>query len=61
MKEVDCPRCRIKMEFLVEAELGQASKTIKYFYKCPACGTRILDQEVRTRRDNDKVVIDILR
>ncbi|MCY0850026.1 hypothetical protein [Sulfuracidifex metallicus] len=61
MNEVDCPRCRIKMEFLVEAELGQASKIIKYFYKCPACGTRILDQEVRTRRDNDKVVIDILR
>ncbi|BBG23923.1 hypothetical protein [Sulfuracidifex tepidarius] len=61
MDEVDCPRCRVKMEFLVEAELGDSSKTIKYFYKCPACGARVLDQEVRTRKDNEKVIIETLR
>ncbi len=61
MDEVDCPRCRVKMEFLVEAELGDSSKTIKYYYKCPACGTRLLDQEVRTRKDDKGVIIEILR
>ena len=46
------------MDFIGEAENNSdGKKVIRYFYRCPACGTRINDEEIVIIREDSKGVI----
>lgn len=47
------------MEFISEAESSGEKKTIRYFYRCPACGTKILDSQLTILRGQEKILIRI--
>lgn len=59
MNEVICPRCGVKMEFISEAETTNNRKVIRYFYRCPACGTKLTDSEIALERADNTVLIKI--
>ncbi|AWR97699.1 hypothetical protein DFR86_09160 [Acidianus sulfidivorans JP7] len=61
MKDILCPKCGIRMEFMAESESSGNKKEVRYFYRCPACGTRIIGSTMEiTKKDND-IVIKILQ
>ncbi|EZQ06893.1 MULTISPECIES: hypothetical protein [Acidianus] len=61
MKELLCPKCGVKMEFMAEAETGNDGKTIKYFYRCPACGTKIIGSTIEIKKgENSSVLIKVM-
>ena len=42
-----CPRCKISMDYYIERErLGNGSRRITMYYKCPACNTVIVDERI---------------
>jgi|GEM_PF-364467 hypothetical protein len=52
INEVDCPRCGVRMDFQAETEImSDRMKRIRYLYKCPACGVKINDVELRVSRN----------
>lgn len=61
MKELLCPKCNIRMDFIGEAEnTSDGKKVVRYFYRCPACGTRINDEEiVISKNERNGVTISI--
>lgn len=60
MKEVICPRCGIKMEFIAEAESnGVEEKLLRYYYRCPACGSRLRSSEIVILRDTNSIILKI--
>ncbi|MEL9970417.1 MAG: hypothetical protein QXR57_06415 [Metallosphaera sp.] len=59
MNDVICPRCGVKMEFISEAEVTNNKKVIRYFYRCPACGTKITDSQIALERNEKELVIKI--
>ncbi len=60
MNAVTCPKCRIKMDFIAESESSDGIKRIiKYYYRCPACGVRILDTSIETIKDTSNILIKI--
>ncbi|BBD72539.1 hypothetical protein HS1genome_0928 [Sulfodiicoccus acidiphilus] len=49
---MDCPRCGVRMDFQAETEImSDKLKKIRYLYKCPACGVKTSDLELRLTRD----------
>ncbi|MBW9140996.1 MAG: hypothetical protein K1T65_04745 [Candidatus Aramenus sp.] len=61
MKNVLCPKCGIRMDFMAEAEVSGNSKKIKYFYRCPACGTKISEYEIAIERKDGSLTIKVLQ
>lgn len=47
------------MEFISEAETTNNRKVIRYFYRCPACGTKLTDSEIALERADNTVLIKI--
>lgn len=46
------------MDFIGEAEnSSDGKKVVRYFYRCPACGTRINDEEIVITKDSTQGVI----
>lgn len=56
-KPVLCPRCKAPMAYIQEIERVGDERRITRYYKCPACGTKILDEVIRIHRVNGSVVI----
>ncbi|MDT7861416.1 MAG: hypothetical protein RRA45_04290 [Saccharolobus sp.] len=60
MNTVTCPKCKIKMDFIAESESTDGvKKIIRYYYRCPVCGTRILDSNIEAIRDMSRILIKI--
>ncbi|QIW24260.1 hypothetical protein EWF20_08960 [Sulfolobus sp. S-194] len=58
--ELLCPKCNIKMDFIAEAEnSSDGNKIVRYFYRCPACGTRLNDEIINIKKENDSMIIKI--
>ncbi|BCU68439.1 hypothetical protein HS7_18760 [Sulfolobales archaeon HS-7] len=59
MKEPLCPRCKIRTDLIKESEtLSSGEKVVRYFYKCPVCGTRINISNLLLKHDKDSIVIE---
>ena len=59
--EVLCPRCRVPMDYLIELEkLASGERRITRYYKCPVCGTRIIDEKYSIRLVDGRIVITSL-
>lgn len=55
-----CPKCRIRMDFIAESESSDGvSKIVRYYYRCPVCGNRILDSNIEVIRDTTNILIKI--
>ncbi|WP_236751876.1 hypothetical protein [Acidianus sp. HS-5] len=61
MKEVLCPKCGIRMEFMAETESNNEGREVRYFYRCPACGTRISESTLKILRRDSSVIIKVLQ
>ncbi len=61
MKNVLCPKCGIRMDFMAEAEVNGNNKRIRYFYRCPACGTKISESELAIERKDGSLTIRVLQ
>ncbi|AWS00066.1 hypothetical protein [Metallosphaera hakonensis] len=59
MNDVICPRCGVKMEFISEAETTNQRKTIRYFYRCPACGMKIADSQIALEKTENELIIRV--
>ena len=58
-REVLCPHCKIAMEYVTETErLGGVVRITRY-YRCPACGTKLLDQKVTVKRDAGAILVSV--
>ncbi|ACP38488.1 hypothetical protein LD85_1999 [Saccharolobus islandicus L.D.8.5] len=48
------------MDFIAESESTDGTKkVIRYYYRCPACGSRILDSNIETIKDTTNILIKI--
>lgn len=61
MKEVPCPKCGVRMDFMAETESNGNKKEIKYYYRCPACGTKVSASVIEITKKNNNIVIRILQ
>jgi uncharacterized Zn finger protein len=51
-----CPKCGSEMEYIIEKErLGNGEIKIRMYYKCPVCGTIILDQKITLKKTDGKI------
>ncbi|MET1102124.1 MAG: hypothetical protein ABWW69_06605 [Pyrodictiaceae archaeon] len=58
-RRVVCPRCGITMEYRVEVEIGDGvERKIHYYYRCPRCSYKLVDVNLRLRRNNGKIVLE---
>ncbi len=53
-----CARCKVPMDYILEVERVGFERVVSGFYKCPACGYRILDEKATVRRLDDMVVLE---
>jgi C4-type Zn-finger protein len=58
--EVLCPRCRTSMEYMSEVERS-GEVVVSYFYRCPACGFRVLDERVAVKGLGDGLLLEVHR
>ncbi len=59
--EVLCPRCKVPMDYLIELEkLASGERRITRYYRCPVCGTRIIDEKYAVRFEDGRIVITSL-
>ncbi|HIC99203.1 MAG TPA: hypothetical protein EYP08_06105 [Pyrodictiaceae archaeon] len=61
--EMACPRCRTKLEYRIEIELGNGDmRRIIYYYRCPRCLYRLTDATVVVRKNNGskRLVIELI-
>jgi transcriptional regulator NrdR family protein len=52
-----CPICKTPMVYIQETERAGDERRIVRYYKCPACGTRVIDEVLKVRRVNGSIVI----
>ncbi len=58
-RAVACPRCGVRMEYWVEMELGSdGTKRIKYYYRCPRCGYRLMDAVITVKRVDGRIILE---
>ena len=60
--EMACPRCRTRLEYWIEKELGNGGmRRITYYYRCPRCLYRLNDTTIIVKRSNngDGLVIEL--
>ncbi len=46
---VICPKCKVPMIYLMEAEKSGSERRITRYYKCPVCGTKIVVERLIVR------------
>lgn len=61
MKEILCPKCGVRMEFMAESESNGNKKEVKYYYRCPACGIKITETTMEITKRDDKIIIKVLQ
>ena len=59
MKEVLCPKCGIRMEFMAETESNTEGREVRYYYRCPACGTKINETILKILKRDSSVIIKV--
>jgi len=53
-----CPRCKVVMEYLIEVEkLASGERRVTRYYRCPVCGTKIIDEKYAIRPENGMIRI----
>jgi len=61
--EITCPRCRTRLEFRIEIELGNGDmRRIVYYYRCPRCLYRLTDATIVVKKNNGSkgLVIELI-
>lgn len=54
--KVRCPKCGSEMDYIIEKEkLGNGDVRIRTYYRCPVCGTIIIDQKIAVKRVNGHI------
>lgn len=56
-RPVLCPRCKVPMVYMMEAEKNSSGRRITRYYKCPACGTKIIVEKLLVKYVDGKVKI----
>ncbi len=58
--EIVCPRCKTRMEYRLEIELGDGNyRKLIYYYRCPRCGYRVHDMLLNIKRNNGQLVVEV--
>lgn len=52
-----CPRCKVPMSYLMEAEKNSREKRITRYYRCPACGTKVIVERLLVRIVDGRIKI----
>ncbi len=53
-----CPICKVPMLYLTEKEKKSSGEIrITRFYRCPVCGTKIIDEKLLLRPVNGSIVV----
>ncbi|NOZ31331.1 MAG: hypothetical protein GXO68_05240 [Crenarchaeota archaeon] len=52
-----CPRCKVPMIYLMEAEKSSNERRITRYYRCPACGTKVVVERLLVRIVDGKIRI----
>ena len=55
-----CPRCKIPMDYVMEAEKVGAERRLTRYYQCPACRTKILDERITIKSNTKYLIVTIL-
>lgn len=55
-----CPRCKIPMDYVMEAEKVGGERRLTRYYQCPACRTKILDERITVKANTKYILITIL-
>ncbi len=56
-----CPVCRIPMDYAMETEKNSnGERRITRYYKCPACGSRIIDEQLLVKTEGSMVKVLVL-
>ena len=50
-----CPNCKVPMVYVQEVERVGNERRIVRYYKCPACGAKIMDEVLKIIRVNGSV------
>lgn len=57
-----CPRCGTNLEYMAEAEnVGNGSRTITYFYRCPRCGYRLDDELLVVKKNAASIMVKVVK
>lgn len=56
-KGVLCPVCGSEMDYVIEVEKTGSVRRITRYYRCPACGTKIIDEKFEVRLEEDKIIV----
>jgi predicted RNA-binding Zn-ribbon protein involved in translation (DUF1610 family) len=55
---VHCPRCGAVMVYLVEKEKnGKGEARITRYFRCPVCGTKVVDEIVLVKPQNGSIQV----
>ncbi len=53
-----CPICKVPMMYLMEKEKKSSGEIrITRFYRCPVCGTKIIDERLLLKPVNGSIVV----
>ena len=57
-----CPRCGTNLEYMAEAEnVGNGSRTITYFYRCPRCSYRLDDELLIVKKNATSIMVKVVK
>ena len=53
-----CPKCGVPMVYLIEKEKNSKGEVrITRFYRCPVCGTKIIDEKLILRPVDGRILV----
>jgi len=57
-RQVLCPKCGVEMIYQIEKEKSSSGEIrITRYYKCPVCGTKIIDERLVLRPIDGKILV----
>jgi C4-type Zn-finger protein len=60
MKKINCPKCGVNMDFVAESESSSSfTRIVRYYYRCPACGSKINDSNIIINKESEGIIIRI--
>ena len=52
-----CPVCGSEMDYVIEVEKTGSVRRITRYYRCPVCGTKIIDEKFEVRVEGEAVIV----
>ncbi len=52
-----CPKCKVPMVYMMEAEKNSTGRRITRYYRCPVCGTKVIVEKLLIKPVNGKLRI----